>query len=871
MNFDFKKFLPHLIAVAVMLVLSFVFFSASAFEGKVLPQPDNQKAGAAGTEANAIYKETGKMPLWTNSMFSGMPAVQIASRFSGNLIEPVFRFLNLEQSVTSPYANIFLAMFCMYILLITLRIDWRVSLIGAAAFGLSSFNMDIIEAGHSTQMVCLALAPMVLAGAIQAFRGQYLFGGALFALAFALQLYGNHLQVTYYTAIILLILGITQLVFTVRSKNWLAFGKSVATLVLATALAFGTNLPTIWVTNEYSAETIRGTSELQTSDHPKGGGLDKEYAFNWSYGIGESLTLIAQNAYGGGASQTHEGTDTYEKLRPQIAQSLTQNGVPNDKISHGVDQQISGLFYTGDQPFVGVSIYWGALSIFFGVLGLFLVQGATKWWLGISSLIMLMISWGKNFFFATLMFDNFPLFNKFRAVTQALGLGQLLLVVMAALAIQALFDSKIDVSKKKRALYWSTGICAALCLFALFGGGDHGARDADIQKNNAELMSLITADRSALARADVMRSLFLILAGAGLAWFYIRGSLKSIYLVAGVAALTLFDSWTIGKRIVNSDQFETKKEVQNVFTAKAADIFVSKDKDPHFRVLDLRNGNPFLDASTSAFHQSVGGYHAAKLMRYQDVIEKYLSKFDDKTPSLMEQKNMPIYGMLNTKYVIMKDDITGVAPNPYACGNAWFVKNISSVANADAELAGLANLNPKTDAIYDEKYAGSLKGFTPQFDSAATVKLTKYHPDKMEYSYTANGEQCVVFSEIYYPEKKGMTLKVDGNVVPMAKVNYLLRAARVPSGTHTMLMEFAPRSYIIGEKVSLVTSLAVLALFGFALFQRTRKNGWHSPITLPQNDAVATTEKKTVAKTTEVKATATTPTVDAAKKTFKKK
>lgn len=410
-----------------------------------------------------------------------------------------------------------------------------------------------------------------------------------------------------------------------------------------------------------------------------------------------------------------------------------------------------------------------------------------------------------------------------------------------------------------------------LCLFAFFGG-DHGSRDADIQKSNPELLSLILSDRSALARADVMRSLFLVLAGAGLAWFYIKGNLKSIYVVAGVAALTLFDSWTIGKRIVTGDQFETKKEAQNVFVPKPADVFVSKDKDPHFRVLDLRNGNPFLDASTSAFHQSVGGYHAAKLMRYQDVIEKYLSKFDEKNPSLLEQKNMPIYGMLNTKYVITKDDITGVSPNPFALGNAWFVKNISIVANADAELAALAALNPKTDAVVDEKYAGNLKGFTPQFDSTAKVELTKYHPDRMEYKYTANGEQCVVFSEIYYPEKKGMTLKVDGNVVPMAKVNYLLRAARVPSGSHTMLMEFAPKSYIIGEKVSLFTSLAVLALFGFALFQRTRKNAWHSPVTLPQDDIVATPAKKVAAKA-EVKSTPapTTPPADNTKKTFKKK
>ena len=867
MKFDFKKFFPHIIALAVMLALSFVFFSASAFEGKVLPQPDNQKAGAAATEANAFYKETGKMPLWTNSMFSGMPAVQIASQFSGNMVTPVFRALQLGQGITAPHANIFLAMLCMYILLITLLVDWRVALIGAAAFGLSSFNMDIIEAGHSTQMVCLALAPLVLAGAINVFRGQYLFGGAVFALGFAMQLYGNHLQVTYYTAIILLILGITQLVFTIKSKNWLAFGKSAVTLVLAGLLAFGTNLPTVWMTNEYSSETIRGTSELQNSDHPKGGGLDKEYAFSWSYGIGESLTLIAQNAYGGGASQSHESTETFEKLRPQIASGLAQQGVPNDKISHAVDQQISGLFYTGDQPFVGVSIYWGALLIFFGVLGLFLLKGATKWWLGISSLVMLMISWGKNFFFATLMFDTFPLFNKFRAVTQALGLGQLLLVVLAALSIQALFDPKIEAAKKQRSLLWSTGICVLLCLFALFGG-DKGARDAQLQP---ELVSMISADRAALARADVMRSLFLILAGAGLVWFYIKGRLKSVYLVAGVAALTLFDSWTIGKRIVNNDQFETKKEVQNVFTPKPADLFIQKDKDPHFRVLDLRQGNPFLDASTSAFHQSVGGYHAAKLMRYQDLIDKYLSKFDEKTPALFEQKNMPIYGMLNAKYVISKDDIAGVAPNPFACGNAWFVKNIRPVANADAELAGLASLNPKTDAIYDEKYAGTLRGFTPQFDSTAKVELTKYNPDRMEYKYTANGEQCVVFSEIYYPEKKGMSLKIDGNTVPMEKVDYLLRAARVPSGTHTMLMEFAPVSYVIGEKVSLFTSIALLLLFLFAIFQRTKQNAWHSPITLPDHDVMATaTEKKTVAKTTEAK-TAATPEVEAAKKTFKKK
>ena len=835
-----KKLLPHGIAFVVCLALSFMFFSPYVFEGKVLQQPDNQKASASQVEMAKYKQLTGKSPLWTNAYFSGMPTFQIYQEIKGNLTQPVFRASLLGQSMTAPHAEVLLAMLCMYILLIVMQLDWRIALMGAAGFGLSSFNMDIIEAGHSTKMVALAYSPLILAGAVLAFRKDYLLGGGVFALATALQLYSNHYQITYYTFIILLVLGIVELVSAIKNKTYLDFGKSAAVLIVGLGLGVLSNLAAIWTTQEYQSESQRGVPNLASSERPKGGGLDKKYATDWSYGIGESFTLLVQNAVGGGASQSHIDTKTFENLRGQIIPTLTKQGMTLDKATREADKQISSLFYTGSQPFVGVSIYWGAIFIFLFIMGLVLIKDHKKWWLGIASLVMLMIAWGKNFFFFDLMFEYFPLFNKFRAVTQALGLGQLLLIVLAGMSLQAIFDPSVSRDKKLKGLYIAAGITGALAFLSSMGGGA-GKQDAQMQR---EIVAMLDEDRTALLRADIFRALALVGLTTGLIWLYLSNRVKAGIVVTGIAILTVLDFWTVAKRILPADKFETRQEANADFQPQESDKLVMLDPDPHFRVLDLRQGAPFTNAQTSMFHKSVGGYHAAKLMIYQEMIEKYLGNFEPNVP-ITQQKILPLYGMLNAKYILMNDVASGVEPNPYAYGNAWFVKNVKFVDNADAEMTEVGKINPRYDVVIEKKFADIFGvNFTPQYDSTATIKLTSYNPDKLEYEYTANGDQVAVFSEIYYPMEKGWSLTIDGQPAQFAKANYILRAAKLPSGKHKVVMEFAPKSYYTGETVSMVASAALLLLLLGSVFLYFRQKGLPEVNHLPEEDVVVVEKTK---------------------------
>jgi hypothetical protein len=829
-----KKLLPHLIAIGVLMALAFTFFAASAFEGKVLQQGDNQKASAAQTELMNYAKATGKEPLWTNAMFSGMPAVQIHQTVEGNLARPVFNALLLNKGVTSPVAGILLNLLGMYILLIVMGIDWRLAAIGAIGYGLSSFNMDITEAGHSTKLVALGYAPILIAGAILAFRERYWLGGALFAFGTALQVYANHYQVTYYTLLILMILGIIELYHAIKNKQFKPFLIASLCLVAGLGLGVGSNLSTIWTTNEYQSETIRGTSELKAKVG-KGDGLDKSYAFDWKYGVGETITLLVQNAVGGGASQTHAGTALYEAVYPQIAESLGKGKLTTQQIEKQADQQISSLFYTGNQPFVGVSIYWGAIFIFAFISGLFLIKSRYKWWIAVSTLMMVMIAWGDNFFFADLMFDYFPMFNKFRAVTQALGMGQLMCILLAMMTLQAWLDPNIAREEKMKALLYGAGITALFCFIGM-AGSDMGKQDGQF-KQQPELLTMLRADRSSLMKTDGFRSLMLVLLTAGLIWAYLQNKISKTWtVIAGIGILTLLDTWTIAKRILHDNKFEEPKVFTDEQKPTEGDKQLMADKDPHYRVLDLRAGSPFTNAQTSAYHKSVGGYHPAKLMRYQELVEKYLGDFKQNV-AVQNMPNMPIYGMLNTKYIIMsgqgKDEII---PNAFALGNAWFVKNIKVADNGDAELNELSQVNLKETAVVQKNYLGNLQGFTPQYDSSNNIKLTTYHPDKMGYEYSAKTEQVVVFSETYYPESKGWGLFLGNQRIPLTKANYTLRAAKLPAGQNQKLeMRFEPKSYYQGEKVSRFASGVLLLLFLGGLFQYFRQNGLPEAETLPEN------------------------------------
>lgn len=814
---DFKKLIPHLIAVAAVLLVSAVYFAPNAFNGKVLPQPDNDKARGMATEIRHYVEKEGKTPLWTNSAFGGMPGYQIYSPVKGNLTTPVYKSLFLWTDYTAAWAQVFAAMLCMYLLLSVLKADWRAAVFGAIAFGITSYNVDILEAGHSTKMAALALAPGVLAGAALLFNGRLLVGGGLTALFVAMQLYANHVQITYYTLLLTGIYYLAQLADAIRHKSFANWGKALVISALAIGIGFACNLSRLWPTYEYSQETIRGKSEL-TGKGDKGDGLDKDYLFGWSYGVRESLTLLVPHFAGGGANESYKNTELYKTFIRKYSQQLPPQQA---------DQQTAVLMYTGDQPFVGTAIYFGAIVCFLFVLGIFLVPGNVKWWLTAGGLFMVSLAWGKNFFLNDILYDYFPMFNKFRAVTMALGPGQLCFAVLSAMALQKLADADIALDRKKRSLWMAAGISVLACLLAVGLAPEAGAHD-EMLTQAPDLLSALQHDRSALVRSDAFRSIGFVLAAAALIWFYLKGSLRAGMMVGAVALLALADHWMVCNRTLPTDKYETKKEATAAPQEREYDKQIKQDKDLFYRVLDYSRGKITGNATTSYFHKSMSGYHAAKLQRYQDVVEKY---FGDVYPE--DEKFLPgilrMAGLFNTKYVVKP---TGeVVPNPAALGNAWFVKGWKSVANGDEELNALGRLDFRDSALVQQSFAAALQGLNIRPDSAATIRLTSYYPDKMEYEYSAQTEQLALFSEMYYPPAKGWKCFINGQPAgDFIKADYLVRAMRLPAGQNMKLeMHFEPRSFYLGETVSSAASVLVLLLFFGGLFLWYRKNPLSDP------------------------------------------
>ena len=803
---DFKKFLPHLIAAGVLLAVSAVFFAPNFFGGKVLPQPDNDKARGMQAEIQDYIKKGEKAPLWTNSAFGGMPGYQIYSPISGNLTKPLVKATFFWTDATGVWAQVLAAMLFMYLLVVTLGADWRVALFGATAYGISTYNVDILEAGHSTKMAALAFAPGILAATIMLFKGRLLTGAGLLALLTAMQIYVNHVQITYYTLMIAGILVLAELVESARHKALLNWGKQVVIMGLAVAIGFACNLSKLWPTYEYGQETIRGKSELKASAD-KGDGLSKDYLFGWSYGVCESMTLLVPHFAGGGAGETFGDTKLLKAVSRQMPPNTTKAQMQS---------QIAALFYNGDQPFVGTAIYFGAIVCFLFFLGAYLVPGTTKWWLLLSGIFMVTLAWGKNFFLNDILYDYLPMFNKFRAVSMALGPGHLCVAALAAMGVQKLADPDISIDKKKIALWVGLGVTVVMCLIGMACASDTGPNDNALGEN-AQLLAALKEDRANLLRGDLIRSLAFVAAAAALIFLYLRGSMKSAMMVVLVAILSLADTWLVCLRSIPATKYATKKAATSPPQPEAFDLQIKADKDPHYRVLDLSRGGITGNATTSYFHKSLSGYHAAKLQRFQEVVDKYLGKDLN--------RNLHIVGMMNGKYLI--GDKGQVFPNPDVCGNAWFVQNFQTVANGDDELNALGPLNPKDTAVVQESFAASLEGLNLKRDSSDYIKLTSYHPDRMEYEYSAKTEQLAVFSEMWYPPAKGWKCYLNGQPASdFIKADYMLRAMRLPAGEKQKLeMRFEPRSFYLGEKVAYVASGFTLLLCLAALFFWYKKGG----------------------------------------------
>ncbi|MEO1713628.1 MAG: hypothetical protein AAFU60_09885, partial [Bacteroidota bacterium] len=569
--------------------------------------------------------------------------------------------------------------------------------------------------------------------------------------------YANHLQITYYFMIVAGILGIVELVRAIQSQTIPSFLKAAGVLILAAGLAFGSSASKLWTTYEYSEESIRGQSELTIkSENASGstaeeGGLSKDYAFGWSYGVDETMTLLIP-AYAGFSSAENfvadQSSETFQALRrlnnPEVANQLVSS------TSH----------YWGGQPFTGAPVYFGAIIVFLFFMGAFLSKHPLKIWLLVGVGLTIMMGWGDNFKALNyFLFDTVPLYNKFRAVTMVLGLTCFMTIIMAALGLQAFFGTERTDAEKRRGLI----ILTLLLSFTM----DFGTANSPLPGGIAEALR---NDRAGLLQADAIRSLVFVGLAFGILWFALKKTLSANIAVLGLALLTVIDLWGIDRRVVSTDDFVAARDVSNFVGAAQIDQQIQADPDPYFRVADFRQ-NPWSSALTSYHHKSMGGYHAAKLMNFQEMLERYLG--DPNT-------NRHIYGMLNTKYFIFSNE--QATPLPEAAGNAWFVQSYNTVTNADEEIAALATLKPKTEAVMRKSFADQIGNFQIQYDSTATIRLTSYHPDEMTYTYSAKTDQLAMFSEVYYPEEKGWSLYLNGERIPLLKANFILRAAKLPAG-----------------------------------------------------------------------------------------
>ena len=824
---------PHVLAVLFFVGLACVYFSPIVFEGKTLAQHDITQFQGGAHEAQEYARATGKEALWTNSMFSGMPTTLISLHFPGDWSGYLQKALTL--GLPAVVANLFLALLCGYVLLVALGVRPLVAVAGAVALGFSSYNLAILAAGHNTKSMALAYAPLVLGGVLAAYRRNMWLGAALFAVGLTLNIHVNHLQITYYLLLLVAILGIIELVAAARAGRLPDFLRRTALLGLGAALAVGVSFGRLYTTLEYSKYSNRGRSELRApapaapgqapapADPDAGGsGVDRDYAFQYSYGVGETITLLIPNFYGG-ASAMPLGPDS----------NLAKAGLPAE--------YLAGMpTYWGQQTYTAGPVYMGAVVVFLFILGLFVVEKRTRYWLLAGTVLSILLAWGKNFeTFNYLVFDLLPGYNKFRAVSMALVIAQLAMPILGALALsRVLSGTKNEELRMKNSvapslagprdsesqflilnssflikkLLYAGAIAAGLCALAWlasFSFDFAGPNDGELTKAGftPQLLGALRADRADLLRNDVWRGLLLIGAALGVLYFHLKGRLQVVPAALLMVALVLFDLWGVDKRYLGADKFQSET-IAASFQPTAADQLILQDKDLSYRVLNLQN--PFNEAQTSYFHKSVGGYHGAKLRRYQDLIERQIST-----------NNQQALNMLNTRYLITGDAKQPVQRNPGALGNAWFVREVKTVQSPDEEMAALATLNPATVAVVDASKFPQQRAAT--YDAAgASIALTTYGPDALTYRYNAPKAGLVVFSEIYYAD--GWQAFIDGQPAPHLRANYVLRALPVPAGSHTIEFKFEPKSYAVGNAVSLASSVALLlVLVGAGVYVARRK------------------------------------------------
>lgn len=808
---DFKSFLPYVLAVLAFVVIA-VLFVNPILEGKKLFQSDVQHFKGMSQEVKEYRDNTGEEALWTNAMFGGMPAYQISVKGKNNVAKPLLKILTLN--LPQPANYIFLYFIGFFILIMSLQRNIWLGIFGALAFAFSSYFIIIIEAGHNTKALAIGLMPPLFAGVYLLFRKKYVIGFILTALFTALQLKANHLQITYYLLLILLAYGISELIYHIKIKQLPALLKSVGLMLAALIIAIGVNMVSFWMAYEAGQHSTRGEPVLSLNKEDQSEGLDPSYIMAWSYGKDETLTLLIPGFMGGSSQKKlTEDSETY--------QTMVERGVPPQQARQYIKQGMPT--YWGKQPFTSGPVYIGALIFFLFVFGMFIVEDRYRWWILVITVLAIFLSWGKNLeWFSEFFIHNFPAYNKFRAVSMILVIPEFTMPLMAVLALKRLLRKEVDKKKVFNALKYSAIIVGGFLLFLLLMGPELfsfvGANDAQHVKSGRIpqwLMDAIHQDRIRIMRADTFRSLIFVLLGATLLWLWIKEKIKAQYAIIALIVITLVDLWAVNRRYLNDENFVSKRKHENPYTASQANRAIMQDPDPNFRVFNqLRD--PFREAKTSYFHKSIGGYHGAKLQRYQDVIDYHLSK-----------GNMRVFNMLNTKYFITKGQKNQpqARKNTQALGHAWFVDDYRVVANPDSAIVALNEFNPKQEVIVEKQHAAPLEGksFTP--DENASIELVDYKPNHLTYNVKSTREQIAVFSEIYYPE--GWHAYIDGEKVNHFRVNYILRGMVVPEGEHEIEFEFLPDAYYTGRSIAAISSviLIVILLGGFVYLIRKQIQG----------------------------------------------
>ena len=819
-----KKLLPDLIAILAFVLLSFAYFFPADIENRILFQHDTAAGAGAGQEVKEYYEQTGERSRWTNSLFGGMPMYQIAPSYDST--KSLQWVQKAYQLFLPDYVCLtFMLMLGFYILLRVFGIPVWLAGLGGIMWAFSSYFFILISAGHIWKFITLAYVPPTIAGIVLAYRGKLLWGGILTALFVALQITSNHVQMSYYFFFVILFFVGAYFEKAWRTKTLPQFFKASAVLIVAALVGIAANVSNLYHTYAYSKETMRGKSELvQTGDAAKqtSSGLDRDYITQWSYGIDETLTLLVPNFKGGASAALSQSETAMSKANPMYSSlygSLTQ--------------------YFGTQPMTSGPVYVGAFVLFLFVLGCFIVKGPLKWALIGATFFSIVLSWGKNFMPLTDFFiDYVPLYNKFRAVSSILVIAEFTIPLLAIFALKRLLEEPEILKQEKKPLGISLLLTAGIALLLAIAPGSIGsgyvpAQEAQMLQNAvnqqmipanelSDILANLGEMRAELVSSDALRSFIIIGIGCSLLWLYASGKLRSSLTIAGITILCLADMWGVNKRYLNDAQFVPHSIRTETFTKTNTDELILQDTSLDYRVLNFATST-FDDNNTSYWHKSVGGYHPAKLRRYQEMIEHHISPEMQAAYKAIataggemdsvDANKFRILNMLNTKYFIFpagQQRQTVPILNPHAYGNAWFVNKVQYVNNANEEIDALNSIIPTETAVVDARFKDVLKGTTESYkDSLSSIRLTSYTPNRLTYETNNAQDGIAVFSEIYYPD--GWHVTIDGQPAELARADYILRTMYVPAGQHTIEMRFDPTSLHVTEGIA-YGALALLVI-----------------------------------------------------------